>query len=160
LVGYVGARGFGRGLVRRRGVVCRYTTLCRSEAGELEAFVGIGEIGAAAHPGGELSGGVGGAGRPREGGARAPVLSNHPHGPVVDPPFELIGRRSAGGRGGERNGGPGHLWWRLVSGHAGEHHWAAERREGGVRLDQSEPRVVVEARRTHVECCALARRGT
>src|SRR5439155_8275169 len=102
-----GARGLGRALVRRHGGDGGRWRRGDREAGELEAFVGIGEIGAAAHPGGELSGGVGGAGRPREGGARAPVLSNHPHGPVVDPPLRSEERRvgkggGCGGEGGER----------------------------------------------------------
>src|SRR5207253_5974093 len=77
------------------------------EVRELVAFVGVGGIDAAAHPGGELVGGVGDGGRPGDRCARAPVLKHRPGGAVVDPPFELLGSVAAAGGRGEADGGAG-----------------------------------------------------
>src|SRR2546429_7861091 len=87
---------------------------------ELVALVGVGGVAAAAHPGGELVGGVGDRGRPGDGRARAPVLKQHPGGAVIDPPFELVGRLAAAGGGGEGDGGSGRLRRALVRGHGAE----------------------------------------
>src|SRR5439155_742550 len=87
---------------------------------ELVAFIGVGGVAAAAHPGGELVGGIGDRGRPGNGGARAPVLKQRPGRAVIDPPFELIGRLAAAGGGGEGDGGAGRLRRNLVGGHGSE----------------------------------------
>src|SRR5207244_8901220 len=83
---------------------------------ELVAFIGVGGVAAAAHPGGELVGGIGDRGRPGNGGARAPVLKQRPGRAVIDPPFELVGRLAAAGGGGEGDGGAGGVRGPLLRG--------------------------------------------
>src|SRR5207253_4892400 len=65
-----GARGLGRALVRRHGGDGGRRRRGDREAGELEAFVGIGEIGRGRDVGGVWGGGGGGGGSAREGGGR------------------------------------------------------------------------------------------
>src|SRR5205823_7502451 len=84
-----------------------------------------------------LSGGVGGAGRPREGGARAPVLSIPRHGRVVDPPCDLSAGLAAGGGGGEGDGGARGLGRALVRRHGGD---GGRRRRGDREAGELEAR--------------------
>src|SRR5205823_12529761 len=79
-----GAGSLRRALIRGHGAEGRGRRRRDRKIRELVALVGVGEVAAAAHPGGGLVTRVDDSERPAAGGGRGPVLKQRQGGAVVD----------------------------------------------------------------------------